>query len=335
MLDEYVAGDASRISPEAPVPVIHHSQTKQVLGGVGNVAANLAALGCKTSVFYAVGPDSDAEHIEAMLKEKNVTPYPHAVASLTTKKQRVIAQKQQVCRIDFEEKLHLKRQQEEKIIHQILSVLPQFNIVILSDYDKGLLSPYMTQRIIRAAKQYNIPVLVDPKGHNYQKYLGATMIKPNQHEFKTAIHDLMPENTSTEGLDASTTEGMKKIQILAQRMRHTLNLDQLIVTLGENGMLGVEPTQSIHQPTIKHDVSDVSGAGDTSLAVLAAAQGAQASLQDALELANLGAGIVVAKEGTAILTSSELKKSLSDITSKNTKQTDKAHKIIFPCGRID
>ena len=311
MLDEYISGPAERISPEAPVSVIRHIQTKQVLGGVGNVAVNLTALDCKASAFYAVGPDSDGQLLTNMLQEKGVTVYPHKLARLTTKKQRILAHKQQVCRVDFEEKLQLNKQQEDKIIHQIKSLLPQHNVVILSDYDKGLLTPRITQAVIQASKQQNKLVLVDPKGYNYRKYQEASLIKPNLGELNTAIRSLMTDFVPDPPLDPANANDIKEIQLLAKLLCQTVHIDQAVVTLSSHGMIGTDCfADSIYRPTAAQAVADVSGAGDTSLALLAASLGAHARLEEAIDLANIGAGVVVGKEGTATISRKELKSSL-------------------------
>lgn len=308
MLDEYIIGQTERISPEAPVPVVRHTQTKRVLGGVGNVAANLTSLGCKASVFCAIGADSDGRQIEEMLRPKNILPYPRKISPLTTKKQRIIAQKQQVCRVDFEEKLQLTKQQEDKIIYQVTSLLPEHNVVILSDYNKGFLTPRVTQGIIQAARKQHIPVLIDPKGHNYLKYQGASLIKPNLGELKTALQSLTPNTAFDFHPNPAQATDLKEIQKMANLLRKTLGIDQAVVTLSEHGMIGsCNLAGDIYRPTAAKAVSDVSGAGDTSLALLAAGLGAHASLADAIDLANIGAGVVVAKEGTATLSKGELK----------------------------
>lgn len=327
MLDEYIAGTTERISPEAPVPVVRHTQTKRVLGGVGNVAANLTALGCKAAVFCAIGPDADGQMIEEMMQQKGITPYPHKVCRLTTKKQRIIAQKQQVCRVDFEEKLDLSKQQEDKIIYQLTSILPNHNVVILSDYNKGLLTPRITQAVIQAAKVKQIPVLIDPKGHNYRKYQDATLIKPNLGELNAAIRSLMPDFAPVSPLNHEGTPNITEIQTMADLLRQTLHLDQTVVTLSEHGMVGsCNIHGNIYRPTAAKAVSDVSGAGDTSLALLAAGLGVHARLEDAIDLANIGAGVVVAKEGTATLTTDELKSALK--TESRSISTSSRGKLI-------
>ena len=313
MLDEYISGSASRLSPEAPVPVIRRTGSKQVLGGVGNVAANLAALGCRTAVFYAVGHDTEADQIHNMLQNKQIEAYPHAIGAITTKKQRVIAQKQQICRIDSEEPLILTKQQEDKIVHQVTGLMPKYNIIILSDYNKGFISPRVAQGIIQAANKNGKPVLVDPKGTNYQKYQGATLIKPNLNELRAAINGISPEATIPSEFNPEKKSDVMHIQSMANLLRQKLNIKQSVVTLGEYGMIGVSDSETLYLPTQAKSVSDVSGAGDTSLAVLAAALGADISLPIAIDLANIGAGIVVSKEGTATITTLELRKKIREL----------------------
>ena len=312
MLDEYISGPAERLSPEAPVPVIRRKNIKQVLGGVGNVAANLAALGCGTSVFYAAGDDTDAFQISKMLVEKGINGHPTITNSVTTKKQRIMAHKQQICRVDTEEPLQLTKQQEDKIIYQIKSLIPTHNIVLLSDYNKGFITPRIAQEIIKETVKNQKYVLVDPKGNDYSKYKGATLIKPNLNELKTAIQQMNPEMAE---MDISPTNktGLQNIKELAIQLRKQLGIQKAVVTLSENGMLGSEEGQTIYRPTLAHAVYDVSGAGDTSLAVLGAALGSNTSLENALDLANIGAGIVVAKEGTATLSTEELRTSLKSL----------------------
>lgn len=327
MMDEYVSGPASRLSPEAPVPVILKKNVRQVLGGVGNVAANLSELGCMSTVFYAVADDQEGQRIREMLEQRGIISYPHIISSITTKKQRIISQKQQICRIDSEEPLILTKQQEDKIVHQVTSLLPQHNVVILSDYNKGFISPRVAQGIIKAAAMQSKPVLVDPKGSDYSKYSGATLIKPNLSELKTAVAKELGSSIPSE-LNPATASGIQNIQQAAHILCNQLHIQQAVVTLGEHGMIGTDK-KFIYRPTTAKAVSDVSGAGDTSLAVLAASLGIGASLENAMDLANIGAGIVVAKEGTATLSHAELNDSLktlfnSDATTfyKGAKPTD-------------
>ncbi len=313
MLDEYISGPVERLSPEAPVPVIRRTDVRQVLGGVGNVAANLAALGCETSVLYAVAQDPEAEQIKQMLDEKNVTAYPFTAGLLTTKKQRIIAQKQQICRLDSEEPLHLNKQQEDNIIHKVSSILPRINSILISDYNKGLITPRIVQEIIKMANEQHKYVLIDPKGSDYTKYKGATLIKPNLGEFKTAMKQIVPDRHDIDGLDPAEPQDLEEIKKLTEIMRKELNIQNVVVTLGEHGMLGSNAEGIIYRPTVAKSVSDVSGAGDTSLAVLGAALSGWTKLEDSLDLANIGAGIVVGKEGTATLFSKELKTTIRNM----------------------
>ena len=313
MLDEYISGPADRLSPEAPVPVIRRKNVRQVLGGVGNVAANLAALGCQTSVFYAVAQDQEADQIKQMLSEKNITAYPFTAGLMTTKKQRIMAYKQQICRIDSEEPLKLNKQQEDMIIHHVSSLLPHTNLVLLSDYNKGLISPRVAQGIIQEAINQHKPVLVDPKGTDYTKYKGATLIKPNLNELKMAVKQLVPLDTDIDSLNPSTADGIEKVKGFATLLREKLGIDQAVVTLGEYGMLASDRHGTTYRPTTAKAVSDVSGAGDTSLALLGASFVSGTPLENSLDLANIGAGIVVGKQGTATLSASELRTTLRNM----------------------
>ena len=313
MIDEYISGPADRLSPEAPVPVIRRKSLKRVLGGVGNVVANLKALGAESSVFYGIGPDNEGQEIQKMLQKNDVIGYPYVVASVTTKKQRIIAQKQQICRIDTEEPFVLTKQQEDKIVHQVSTLLPEYNVVVLSDYNKGFISPRVAQGIIQEAKKQGKPVLVDPKGIDYKKYQGATLIKPNLNELKTAISVLLPDVVSVRDLDPSKTEQLEQIKQVADLLRKTLNAEQMVVTLGENGMIGLNDSEVVHLPTQAKSVSDVSGAGDTSLSLLASVAPFGVALEDAIHLANIGAGIVVSKEGTATLPLAELRHTIRNM----------------------
>ena len=313
MLDEYVSGPADRLSPEAPVPVIRRQNVRQVLGGVGNVAANLSALKCQTLCFYAVAQDQEADQIKQMLTAQNIIPYPFTAGLMTTKKQRIMAHKQQICRIDSEAPLMLSKQQEDTIIHHVSSLLPHANIVLLSDYNKGLITPRVAQGIIQRANELGKPVFVDPKGTNYAKYSGATLIKPNFNELKTAVRQLQPDMEGIDTLNPSNPQDITKIQELTALLRDKLHISKAVVTLGEHGMLASSTQGNIYRPTMAKAVSDVSGAGDTSLALLGAAFISEPSLENALDLANIGAGVVVGKEGTATLSQQELKTTIRNM----------------------
>ena len=313
ILDEYICGQIKRISPEAPVPIIQQKNAYSTLGGVGNVAANLAALGCETSVFYADAQDLESTKVKEMLDEQHIHVYRILAGVQTPRKQRIIARNQQVCRIDFETPLNLTKQQEDKIIHQVSSLLPHVNTVLIADYNKGLITPRIAQGIIQAANEQHKYILVSPKGTDYEKYKGATLIKPNLTEFKTAMKQIHPESSEIETLDPADNQDLQKIKQLVPIMREKLDTSNLVVTLGDQGMLASNQDGIIYRPTIKKSVSDISGAGDTALAVLGATLGSCASLENAMDLANIGAGVVIEKEGTATLSSRELKTSIRNM----------------------
>lgn len=315
MLDEYISGPIYRISPEAPVPVIQKKNTKQALGGVGNVAANLAALGYKTSVFYAAAPDQENECITKMLEKQNISAYPFLASTITTKKQRIIANKQQICRLDEEEPLTLTKQQEDKIIHQISTLLPHVNVVAISDYNKGFITPRIAQGIIEEANKLFKDVLVSPKGDDYTKYTGATLLKPNLTEFKSIIKKVASGVQNIEKLDPANNQDLEKIKQLSPIVRDILGVKNLVITLGEYGLMASDEKSTTYHHTSPQSVVDISGAGDTTLAILSAATGACTSLENALDLANIGSGVVVKKEGTTTISHQELKSTLHNIFS--------------------
>ena len=320
ILDEYLSGSACRLSPEAPVPVVQLNKTKSVLGGVGNVAANLSSLGCSTRIFYPKGNDGDSEIVEKLLKDNHIVSYPIPVEIPTIKKTRIKANKQQLCRIDREEPLHLSRQQEARIIHQVTQILPEVNTVLISDYNKGFITPNIAQGVIQAATAQSKRVLVDPKGTDFMKYKGATLIKPNLNELKTAIKHLAPsQSTGIDYVTPTTSEGLQQIQHYSELLQQTLEIPKIVVTLGEYGMFAMEDSATVYSPTVAKAVSDVSGAGDTSLAVFGASFISGATLGSITDLANIASGLVVAKEDTATLDVDELSGALQELFDQETR----------------
>lgn len=295
MLDRYVWGNVGRISPEAPVPVLKVSGRTQTLGGAGNVAANLAALGCKTILTGVCGLDSNARAIRQLLAEKNIIDklVAHPTAP-TTAKTRIMAQNQQLLRIDEEEVLHPHASEfSENLLAIFQSQLPTVDAVILSDYAKGALDPAILPKCITLCHKLNIPIFVDPKGAAWARYKGATCITPNEMEFRAGAERLAIQ-------DFSLTE-----QMLA--MRGSLELAFLLVTQGARGMTLLDADESPKSiPANAREVYDVSGAGDTVIATLAASIAAGASVAQAVWLANLAAGVVVGKVGTQPINLAEL-----------------------------
>jgi D-glycero-beta-D-manno-heptose-7-phosphate kinase len=290
MLDRYWFGEVSRISPEAPVPVvlINEKDEELKLGGAANVAWNCKELGARTRLLSVVGRDEPGRALEKLLREQGVDASLHRDGGLsTTQKLRVISRRQQLLRIDFEkppsrEVLALKLAEFKK-------ALPECDVVILSDYGKGGLAHIA--EMIRAARRARKRVLVDPKGDDYSRYQGASIITPNTNELREVI---------------GTWKDDKDLKSRAQALRRKLGLEALLMTRGERGMtLFGKKSTSIKAETM-HEVLDVTGAGDTVIATLAVMLAAGAGLEQAMRIANRAAGIVVGKLGTAAATRAEL-----------------------------
>jgi D-glycero-beta-D-manno-heptose-7-phosphate kinase len=288
MLDRYWFGDVSRISPEAPVPVVRVGRTEERLGGAANVARNIAAIGAAAGLLSVVGEDEAARCIEELLKADGIDAQLHRDPGLaTTIKLRVIGRQQQLLRIDFE---------TEPGHDVLMSKLADFearlknaDLVILSDYGKGGLRHI--ERMIEAARAAGKFVLVDPKGDDYSRYRGATLITPNLSEFREV---------------AGRWKNEEDLTARAQKLRSELGLGALLITRSEEGMTLYREGERLHVPAVAREVYDVSGAGDTVIAVLGVMLATGASFAEAVQLANKAAGIVVGKLGTAVVHPEEL-----------------------------
>lgn len=293
MLDRYWSGLTSRISPEAPVPIVHVKHREERPGGAGNVAWNITALGSQATLVGVTGQDEAANNLLTLLENAKVRCDFIQLAQVhTITKLRVLSRHQQLIRLDFEDEINLNPQ----ILYAHLRPhLDQATVVVLSDYGKGTLTEVSI--IIQAARAVNKPVLVDPKGQDFSKYRGATLITPNLAEFEAVVGQC-------------TTEA-----ILVERgetLRHSLELDALLITRSQDGMTLLRSGQpALHLPAQAREVFDVTGAGDTVIAVLAAALATGQELSQATALANLAAGLVVAKLGAATVTAKELELELA------------------------
>jgi len=288
MLDRYWFGDVSRISPEAPVPVARIGRMEERAGGAANVARNIASLGGKASILSVVGDDEAATALERLMLEDGITTLLKRDAAIsTTIKLRVVARQQQLIRLDFEDAP--SREILADKLEQYQAVLAEHDVVILSDYGKGGLT-HVT-RMIELARAADKPVLIDPKGDDYAKYAGATLLTPNRSEFKEV---------------AGSWQNEEQLIAKAQALRAELQLDALLVTRSEEGMTLFRAEGALHQPTFAREVYDVSGAGDTVIGTMGLALAAGLSLPLAMSLANAAAGIVVGKLGTAVCTQQEL-----------------------------
>ncbi len=289
MLDRYWFGDVSRISPEAPVPVAKVERTEDRPGGAANVARNCVALGARTALLSVVGADEPGQTLARLLSEAKIDASLHEDAKLnTTVKLRVVARQQQLIRIDFE------NSPDHEVLRAKLADFEQrlvdCDAVILSDYGKGGLT-HITD-MIRLARAAGKPVLVDPKGDDYTRYSGATLITPNRAELREV---------------AGRWKNEADLVALAQKLRTDLGLEAILLTRSEEGMTLFTAQGEMHEAAKAREVFDVSGAGDTVIATLAVMLASGATLADAMKLANQAASIVVAKLGTAVATLEELK----------------------------
>lgn len=294
MLDKYLWGNVARISPEAPVPVVEVNKDTSCLGGAGNVARSLESLEAFPLLVGVVGEDGEGQWIidnvpdsQGIFTDKNRP---------TTVKTRIIAHHQQVVRVDLEKKGSISSKIEEKILKVIQD--EKFDGILISDYNKGTLSKSLVNKTLSLAKKRNIPVFVDPKFENFFLYSPITLITPNHHETARIVHQ------------ECTTDS--QVEKAGQKILIRISAPYLIIKRGEQGMSVFEKRKKVlHIPTVAKEVYDITGAGDTVIATAALALLSEASILDAAELANIAAGIVVGKIGTAAVTSDELLDSLS------------------------
>lgn len=296
MLDEFIWGDVTRISPEAPVPVVNIQRESTRLGGAANVLANIAALGASARVIGVVGNDAAADKLRDALREQGGEQSEESLIvdehRPTTIKTRIIARQQMLVRADREQSAHINGSVEARIIDAMIDALATSDALVISDYDKGVVTPRVLGEILPLAYQ-RIPVLVDPKIRNFDAYRPATLVTPNHHE-------ALRLTNSEEDTDAG-------LKVAAEKIRARLSCDAVLITRGDRGMMLVEGSgDPVCVETAAREVFDVTGAGDTVIATLATAMAAGASMKEAAVLANHAAGIVVGKLGTATATAGEV-----------------------------
>lgn len=293
MLDRYWVGPTSRISPEAPVPVVKINTIEERPGGAANVALNVCALGTATRLAGLTGADEAGESLQRLLQEQGIDcRFQPIVGYDTITKLRVLSRNQQLIRLDFEKSF--APADKSQLVADFQQHLEQTSVVVLSDYAKGCLQ--QPQSLIKAARRLNKPVIVDPKGTEFEKYRGATLLTPNMSEFQAVV-----------GECHSDTEIVRKGQELIQR----LQLEALLVTRSEHGMTLIQKdTEEFHLPAKAREVFDVTGAGDTVVATMAASLAAGMSLKESCILANAAAGVVVAKLGTSTVSIQELQEAV-------------------------
>lgn len=294
MLDRYVWGDAMRVSPEAPVPVVHAAREEDRLGGAGNVVANLVALGAEVQSFGLVGDDAGGQELCRLLQQQGAKTdgLLTQAGRPTIQKIRVMARNQQMLRVDREESSAVPQEVQQSLFDAVAGAT--WDALVLSDYGKGCLGEELTAQLLELAKERGVPSLVDPKHRDLSRYRGASLVTPNRAEAEEAA--------------GSSLQDLKVLAAEGQRLREAAGIQQLLITLGADGMylLDADPAQSFHIPTAARQVFDVTGAGDTVIAMLAMALADGLEAELAVNLANAAAGVAVAKVGTTAVGREEL-----------------------------
>lgn len=299
MLDAYLSGSVDRISPEAPVPILHVNGRRSVLGGAANVAANVRGLGASATAAGVAGTDSEAAEMLEAMNKAGIGSEGVVISDSrpTTVKTRLIAQHHQFARFDREVSVSIVEEESAELVKRLEYLIGSSDAVIISDYAKGVVTPEICTRLITIASEAGVPVFVDPKGANYEKYRKASLLTPNEREALEAAGSMTSENVSVEEA--------------GELLRCGLDVPALIVTRGERGITIFEEGQKPR--TIgahERKVFDVTGAGDTVVAAIAVASAAGADLGTAAELANLAAGCVVERLGTSAVTLEDLRREL-------------------------
>ncbi len=327
MIDHYIWGSCERISPEAPVQVVNVSRENSVLGGAGNVINNLLSLGANVSIYSVVGDDENATEMQKMLIaiEPKILYLVEEEGRRTTKKSRIIASNQQVIRYDDETTVDVCKDSEILLLDALEKKLSLYEMIILSDYGKGVLTPTLTKNIITLAKKLNKPILVDPKGVDYSKYRGATLLTPNKKEASLAMQIDICD-------DLSLNKAIEKLKL-------DIELDYSIITLSEDGMALLDKELK-RIPTVAREVYDVTGAGDTVIASLGIALASGLNIEEACDFSNKAAAVVVAKVGSATVTLNEieeyehsLNQGKSESKIKNFEQIERIAKRLKEQGR--
>lgn len=302
MVDKFVQGTVSRISPEAPVPVVEVKKETSLPGGAGNVANNIAALKAKVFLVGVIGNDSAGENLKQEL-DKNSIIVDGIFTDIyrpTSVKTRIIAQHQQVVRVDWETKDEISGSIREKMFDYVHKILPQIDAIILSDYGKGVVKPKILKEVISLANKNRIPVTVDPKIEHFLSYRKVTCITPNLQE-------------AVSGMRIHKAQNEKEIHVLGKNILNRLGCQSVLITRGEKGMTLFEKGKKpFHIPTRAKEVYDVTGAGDTVISVLTLGLASKLSLRVSAEIANYAAGVVVGKLGTATVSPEELKQNIKE-----------------------
>ena len=327
MIDNYLFGSCYRISPESPVPVVEIEREQSVLGGAGNVVNNILALEAEVDILSVVGDCENTNLLLDIFNKSNISPEFLITENgrTTSKKTRIIASKQQIVRVDRESTDSINSKSEKKILTVFKKIIDDYEVIILSDYGKGVLTTKLTQQVIGLANANSIKVLVDPKGVSWDKYKGAYLLTPNKAEAE---------------LIAKTKIDKSNLERVITQFKNDFNLSKSVITLSEDGIAVFDDKLRIH-PTTAKDVFDVTGAGDTVIAALGVQLLNGKNIDEAIKFANLAAGVVVAKIGSATATFDEIYSSQHNIKSftqiakivKNSKEN--GNKIVFTNGCFD
>lgn len=302
MLDRFVYGRVERVSPEAPIPILHHQSERMMLGGAANVARNVVALGGRATLIGVLGEDTDGDEIADRLCDEAgiIGRFVRVPGHPTTVKTRFVSGSQQIMRLDVERRIVVDAAIEEAIVESVLAHLGNARALILSDYAKGVLAPSLIRRVIDVARAHSVPVVVDPKTSDVARYAGASVITPNE-----------SEGTMISGIDCSIAE---RVDAAVKAICAKAEVDAVVLTRGARGMTIWAPAEgadhSIGIPTVATEVFDVSGAGDTVIATLALALTVGMQVSEAARIANAAAGISVGKRGTAVVRVRELANAL-------------------------
>ncbi len=310
ILDEYIWGSVERISPEAPVPVLWANKRTFVPGGTANVANNICALGGKVTLLGVTGSDANSKILLSELKKRKINTKGIFVENNrhTTVKTRILAGHQQVVRVDWEHTHDLSKELNLKIFKFIQKNINSFDAIIIEDYGKGVINIALLERLISLAKADKKIITVDPKEENFQYYQSVNAITPNRKELENAIRNLKIKDTTNRfKINTDKLFMDKDVDLAAREILEYLNLDSILITLGEQGMKLLEANGRLtHIPTVAQEVFDVSGAGDTVISTFTLALCVGASNLEAAHIANFAAGIVVGKLGTAVTNVKEL-----------------------------
>ncbi|HRP70579.1 MAG TPA: D-glycero-beta-D-manno-heptose-7-phosphate kinase [Turneriella sp.] len=301
MWDEYVRGSVARISPEAPVPVLLAQAEDRTPGGAANVLKNLRDLHCTMGILGIVGADANGMQLQHELEKWGIGDNLHLIHLTdrpTTIKTRFMARNQQLLRVDRENASTIDAKIEDTILKVLERLIGGFNALIISDYDKGLLTKRVITEAIRIAKAKNVFVAVDPQVKHFKDYVGADIMTPNEKEASEGIGESFPQNET-------------EVEAIAKKIRSELKLGHLLITRSQRGMAYFNDSQSVYLPTVAREVFDVTGAGDTVISVYTAAVAAGATNSEAMILSNTAGGIVVGKLGTATASVDEIRAALN------------------------